>query len=291
MELTTIFYYTDEFCKEFEQMSKKNVLADGKGKRRRTFSLSLSEIMSIMIYFPCSGYKTFKDYYTKNYEPLRTAFPGLVSYNRFVELQQQAAIPMAIYLKMCGLTAPTGISFIDSFVLKSCHIKREHSHKTFKGLAAKGKTTVGWFYGLKIHFVITHKGDIIDFYITGGNIADNNSVVIERMSDMLFGKLFGDKGYIVGKEMNDFLLSKNIELVTKVRSNMKSKPMDPQDRLILKKRGVIESVISILKERLLIEHTRHRSTLNFFAHICSSLMAYFFRPNKPSITSEVALSA
>jgi hypothetical protein len=242
MELTTIFYHTDEFCKQFEQLSQKSLLTDGCEMRKRPFSLTLSEIMTIMIYFPCSGYKTFKDYYIRSHDTLQRAFPGLVSYNRFVELQQKAAIPMALFLRLCGLTSCSGVSFIDSFVLKSCHVKRQSSHKTFKGIAAKGKTSVGWFYGLKVHFLITPSGEIIDFYITSGNVADNNHDVIKRMSNLIIGKVFGDKGYILGAEMTQLLFQKGVQFITKLRANMKNKLLTVQDRLILAKRGVIESV-------------------------------------------------
>lgn len=287
MELTTIFYHTDEFCKQFEELSQKRSLTDGCEMRKRAFSLTLSEVMTIMIYFPCSGYKSFKDYYTRNNDVLKKAFPGLVSYNRFIELQQKAAIPMALFLRLSGLTDCSGISFIDSFVLKSCHIKRQSSHKTFKGIAAKGKTSVGWFYGLKVHFLITPHGEIIDFYITSGNVADNNHDLIKRMSNRIIGKVFGDKGYILGQEITQILAQKGVQFITKVRANMKNRLLNVQDRLVLAKRGVIESVIAILKEDLSIEHTRHRNTMNFFAHVCSSLMAYYFRPFKPSIANKL----
>ena len=208
---------------------------------------------------------------------LKSAFPLLVSYTRFIELKAKAMMPMAIFLRLSGLGACTGISFMDSFGLKACHIKREHSHKVLKHVAKKGKTTVGWFYGLKVHLAINHKGEIIDFYVTSGNIVDNNKDVIKRMSAKLFGKVYADKGYILSPDLTELLINKNVKFITKVRKNMKNRLMLLEERLILSKRAIIESAIALLKQELSIEHTRHRSFTAFLAHICSALMAYAFR--------------
>lgn len=291
MDLTTIFYHTDEFCKQFESQYPQRILTAGRNVRKRQTRLILSEVMSIMLYFPYSGYKTFKDYYTKHERFLRAAFPGLVSYSRFVELQQKAAIPMALFARCAGLASCSGLSFIDSSSLKASHVRRQSSHKVFKGLAGKGTTSTGWFYGFKIHFVTTPSGDIIDFYLTSGNVADTNHTVIKRLSQRLTGKVFGDKGYLLSPDIREYLLSRGIQFITKIRSSMKGQTMLLTDRLMLAKRGVIESVIAVLKEDFLLEHTRHRNPLNFFAHICSCIMAYAFKPSKPSIREEFALLA
>lgn len=284
MDLVTIFYHVDEFCKFFEKTIEKRLLSDGTGKRNREINLMLSEVMTIMIWFSYSGYRTFKDYYIKHVKPyLSNEFPNLVSYTRFVELQGKSAFAMAVFSRLCGLQECTGISYADSASLKVCHIKREKSNRVFKGIAAKGKTSIGWFYGFKFHFVINPFGEIIDFYITAGNVADNNPNVIQRLFQDLFGKIYADKGYLLNPELLQSLYDSGKELITKVRKNMQEKILDIKDVFFLKKRGTIESVIDILKEHLSLEHTRHRSPLNFFAHICSCIMAYAFRPTKPSI--------
>lgn len=117
-------------------------------------------------------------------------------------------IPMALFLRLCELGACTGISFMDSFSLRVCHIKREHSHKVLKQAAKKGKTSVGWFYGLKVHLALNHKGKIIDFYVTSGNVVDNNRDVIKRMSTRLFGKAYDDKSYLLSPDLTEFLIKK-----------------------------------------------------------------------------------
>ncbi|MFH0897967.1 MAG: IS982 family transposase [bacterium] len=236
-----------------------------------------------MNFFHHSGDKTFKGYYCKHVcQHLKKAFPALVSYNRFVELKQQAVLPLMLFVKFHGTKKCSGISFIDSFPLKSCHARRESSHKTFKNVAMKGKTSVGWFYGFKVHLVVSHTGEIIDFDITPGNVADNNPGVVGKVTKKIFGKLFGDRGYISQKLFKN-LHKRGVELITKLKKNMKNKIMQIYDKFLLRKRGMIESVIAILKGDFCIEHTRHRSPTNFLENVCSALAAYIFKPAKPSI--------
>lgn len=244
----------------------------------------MSEIMTICVFFHHSGYKTFKQYYT-NYvqQQLSTAFPNLVSYNRFVELKQDVAFPIAIFTLLQVKEKCTGKSFIDSFSLEVSHPRRIQSHKVFKGLAQRGKTSVGWFYGFKIHLTINEYGEILNFFITPGNVADNNEEVLMNITKDLFGKMFGDKGYIVNKDIFEKLYFKGIQIITKIRKNMKNKLMQLEDKLMLKHRGLIETVIGVLKESFSMEHSRHRSVWGFFSHIFSTLAAYSFKEKKPSI--------
>ncbi len=281
--LTETFYHVDNFCKEYEKKLKKIQLTDkNKNKRGPKKKLCLSEIMTIVIYFHHSKFKTFKDYYIflKMYH--HGAFTHLVSYNRFVELQKQTLIPLMIFLSISCSGNATNISFIDSTSLKVCHNKRIYSHKVFKGLASRGKTSIGWFYGFKLHLIINEFGEIVTFHITTGSIADNNSKVMDTITKNVFGKLFGDKGYLSEKNFKS-LWNNGLQLITKIRKNMKNKLMDFYDKLLLKKRGIIESVNNVLKNTCMLEHSRHRSISNFFVNIFSSLSAYTFLSRKPSI--------
>src|SRR5215510_6009028 len=164
--LVEIFYFIDEFCKEIEKTMEGHLLPKDTSKktRKRAFTMSDSEIITIMIMFHQSHYRDLKYFYInqiqKNY---KSDFPQTVSYNRFVELQQKALLPMTIFLQVCCIGKCTGISIIDSTPIRVCHIKREKSHKVFKGLAAKGKSSTGWFFGFKLHLVVNDKGEIIQF--------------------------------------------------------------------------------------------------------------------------------
>lgn len=282
--LVKIFYHIDNFCKDFQKQFRKNLLSDGSGLRNRSSQLSLSEVMTICVYYHFSGYNKFKDYYEKDVcIHMKTDFHQLVSYNRFLELRQKIAFPLLVFAQVYATKNCSGISFIDSFSLEVSHIRRASSHKTFKALAAKGKTSVKWFYGFKLHIVINDLGEIIAFCITPGNVSDCNHIVLTKLTKKLFGKLFGDKGYIVNEEMFKNLLSKGVRLITKLRKNMKNKLIALEDQYFLKKRGIIESVGSILKEQLLLEHSRHRSLFGFLCHIIATIIAYNFRENKPEI--------
>lgn len=282
--LVTIFYHIDEFCKIFEKELGKKSLICAEKLRDRGQSLTLSEVMTICINYHYSGYKTFKDYYCKHVLVHMTGeFKNLVSYTRFIELKGTAVLPLALFLKLCCPGVCTGISIIDSFSLQVCHNRRICSHKVFKDIAQRGHTSMGWFYGFKVHFVINHNGGIIDFYLSAGNVADNNPDVLKQLTKKIFGKLIGDKGYIVNQTLFEQLLVNGIHLITKLRKNMKNKLMPFFDKLLLRKRGTIESSIGILKESFSIEHSRHRSPTNFLNYLFSGLAAYFFKPNKPSI--------
>ena len=180
----------------------------------------------------------------------------------------------------------TGISFIDSTVLRVCHNKRIKRNKTFKGIAEVGKSTMGWFFGFKLHLIINDKGEILSFYLTKGNVDDRNAKAITQMTKEIFGKLFGDKGYI-SKALSDLLFGNGIQLITAVRRNMKSKALSNEEKLLLHKRSVIETVNDELKNMCQVEHTRHRSVSGFLLNIISAIAAYSFFPKKPSIKKDI----
>lgn len=282
--ITAIFCEIDDFCKflgENDFLKLDN--ADLKRVRKR--HLKLAEILTIQVFFHYSDVKNFKAFYTStHFEFLKKCFPGLVSYTRFLELKNEAAFWLLLFSKWKNQNASTGISFIDSTCIKVAHSRREKRHKIFKNLARKGKTSVGWFYGLKLHLVITHLGEVIDFEITSGNVADNNKQLIDRLTDKVKGILVGDKGYI-GRAAD--LIKNGIRLLHRSKSNMKKTVINSIDLELLKSRGVIESVIGVLKEKFSLEHSRHRSVLGGLAHIAATLIAYAFKPKKPSISSSM----
>ena len=178
---------------------------------------------------------------------------------------------------------PTGISFIDSTSLKVCHNRRIYSHKVFKLYAARGKNSVGWFYGFKLHLVINDRGEICSFYLTAGNVDDRNIGIIDSLCRELWGKLFGDRGYI-SKALFERLYRQGIQLITRLRKNMKNVLMDMGDKILLRKRAVIESVNDFLKNICQVEHSRHRSIPNFLVNLLAAISAYSFLPHKPSIS-------
>jgi hypothetical protein len=197
----------------FEPEYNKKLLEDGTRKRMRKSKLSLSEVMTIIIWFHMSGYRTFKDYYTREVcTHLRWAFPRLVSYNRFVELMPGALLPLCCYL-MTRKGGFSGISFIDSMPIAVCHNRRIHSHRVFSHVAQRGKTTMGWFYGFIAHLIVNDQGELLAFRLTPGNVDDREPV--PEMVKGIFGKLFGDKGYI-SQKLFELLFDDGIQLVTRI---------------------------------------------------------------------------
>ena len=174
----------------------------------------------------------------------------------------------------------TGISFVDATSIRVCHNKRIRRNRVFAGLARRGKTTAGWFYGFKLHLIVNDRGEILSFLLTPGNVADVS--VLEKLARGIFGKLFGDKGYISAKIAKQ-LFEQGLRLFTTLRSNMKQKLMSMQDRILLRKRLIIETINDQLKNISQIEHTRHRTVENFLVNLLAGLAAYSNQPKKPSL--------
>jgi Transposase DDE domain len=281
MDLTLLFCEVDDFCKEFFLREPTNKIEDGKPHRNRAKRLAPSEIMTILIYFHASGYRDFKHFYINHVIPhLAPLFPGLLSYTRFVAVIPSVLLPMCSYLSS-RFDNPTGISYIDATKIEVCHKKRISRNKVFKGLGEIGKTTMGWFFGFKLNLIINEQGGLLAVKLTAGNVDDRRYV--SEMSNEIYGKLFGDKGYISQKLFEE-LWERGLKLVTNVRSNMKNKLMPMIDKILLRKRSIIETVNDQLKNISQIEHTRHRSVWNFMVNLLCGLIAYTFQEKKPHIT-------
>nr|WP_310587875.1 IS982 family transposase [Emticicia agri] len=208
-------------------------------------------------------------------------FPKLPSYHRFIELIGRQTLKLYMFVKvLTSLSEKTGHYFIDSKKLPVCDNRRIHSNKVFAGFATRGKSSTGWFYGLKIHLIINELGQIMNFTLTPANVMDNNEHLLKKMFKGLKGKCYGDKGYL--SKLFTFFYQQGLHLVTKIRENMKNQLISVNDKINLKKRGVIESVNDILMTVFDIEHTRHRSPINAIAHIFGALAAYCFYECKPT---------
>jgi Transposase DDE domain len=287
MSILDLFCSVDAFWRVFEPFWERELLAAGQRRRNRATRLHPSEIMTIAILFQQSHYRTFKAFYTQYVQVhLRTEFPQLVSYNRFIELlpRPRIVIPLTVYLHtQCGRCS--GISFIDSTALAVCHPARIHQHRVFRVDARRGKTSVGWFYGFKLHLVVNDRGELLTFCLTPGNTDDRQPV--PRLVRRLFGKLFGDKGYISQTLAEQLLVMQGLHLITKLRKNMRNVLMPIADKLLLRKRAIIESINDQLKNICQIEHTRHRSPMNFLVHLLAGLIAYCHQPKKPSLVRDL----
>ena len=281
MSLLDLFVDVDDFCLVFLPLWEQRLLTEGSKRRRRKGQLRVSEVMSIMIHFHQSHYRDFKAYYTEHVcKYLRAEFPNLVCYERFVALIPSVLGPLVAYLRsLYGIC--TGISFVDSTSLAVCDNHRIHANKVFEGFAQRGKTSMGWFYDIKLHFVINDCGELLACQLTPGNVDDRAPVPL--LAQRLFGKLFADKGYISQALFELLFDTFGVQLITGLRKNMKNRLISLHDKLILRKRAVVESVIDQLKNISQIEHTRHRSPTNFFVNVVAGLIAYCLQSKKPSL--------
>jgi transposase len=284
--LLELFVHVDDFCQAFLPHLEQHLLSSGAIQRHRERSLSISEVMTILVHFHQSHYRNFKAYYCEHVLPhLRREFPDLVSYTRFVDFIPSALLPLCAYFLRTCLGDCTGVSFIDSTSLDVCLNQRIASHKVFAGLAGRGKTSTGWFFGFKLHLVINDRGELLNVLLTPGNVDDRKPV--PKLVRQLFGKVFGDKGYISQALYELLRQTFGVQLVTKLRSNAKNRlPMPLMDRILLRKRAIVESVIDQLKNISQIEHSRHRSVTSFLVNLLCGLIAYAHQPKKPSLGRE-----
>jgi hypothetical protein len=279
INIIALFVCLDDFCKLYEKVSSCNLLGY-KEQRQRQGLLSLSEMLFIEVLYHFSPFKDFKRFYvygiSKEY---RSFFNEIPTYERFVALKKKLFLPLSVLVhSLCG--QETGLYFADSTPLKVCHNKRIHRHKVFEGLAERGATSMGWFYGFKLHLIVNHKGELMGVRITTGN-TDDRAALKDMVKD-LKGKIYADKGYIGNNIFNE-LWKKGLQLITGIRKNMKNYLMPLHDKIMLKKRFIIETIFGVLKTDFNLEYTRHRNPINAFVNILACLTAYIYKSNKPAI--------
>lgn len=287
-KVTEIFCLADDFCKIFHQTLKTHQLQEPKTKRAysRAPRLSDAETITILVLFHLKGYRCLKHFYVDYVcKHMRDTFPDPVSYSRFVTLQKSVILPLSIFIKEVLLGKCTGITFIDSTPLRVCRQQRIHCHKVFKGIATRGHSSMGWFFGFKLHLICNDKGELLNFVFTPANTDDREPLNYDNFVNGIKGKLVGDKGYI-SKNLFERLFVDGIQLITKIKKNMKNCFISYSDKILLRKRAVIESINDELKNVCQIEHSRHRSFANFFVNLIAGLAAYCFLPKKPSINRE-----
>jgi hypothetical protein len=290
-KITEIFCIIDDFCQEYDkEIARMSICEpDGRKHRNRKWTMSRSEIMTILIYFHFNTFRNFKHYYLFYVKVhLHDLFPKQLSYNRFVELESRVAVEMMLFLQLFCFGRCTGISFIDSTCIPVCHNKRITRNKVFRDYAERGKSTMGWYFGFKLHLICNERGELLNFMLTKANVDDRNTDVFNRLSDNVFGKLFADKGYI-SHGLFERLFNDGIEIVTGLKCNMKNKLMPLYDKILLRKRSVIETINDELKNVAQLVHSRHRSVFNFVMNVLSVLAAYSFFEKKPSINIDYCI--
>ncbi len=236
-KVTEIFFcIADDFCKEGEMAKNALPSTTDTPKRKRKRMMSDAEVITILICFHFNSYRNFKHYYLGCVRiHWKHLFPQTFSYNRFVEVMPRCFVAMTMFLRLACFGECTGISFVDSTCIPVIHNKRRFSMKVFKDIAAKGKSTMGWYVGFKLHLLCNEKGELINFVLTRANVDDRNEAVIDTLTDRVFGKLYADKGYI-SQSLFGHLWDDGIHIVTGLRSNMKQRLMPFYDRMMLRKK-------------------------------------------------------
>ena len=247
MSILDLFLLRRRFLAAFEPQWERELLRSGTRQRRRGDpAASQRRSCTILILFQQSGYRTFKGFYTEHVQVhLRQEFPGLLSYPRFVALMPRYLVPLAIYLHT-QLGECSGISFIDSTSLSVCHPARIHQHRVFRVDARRGKTSVGWFYGFKLHLVVNDRGELLALVPhsrqyrrptasapLGRGVSSANSLATKATSLL--------------RSPSSLLLTQGLRLITKLRKNMRQQLLEFSDRLLLRKRALIETIIDQLK--------------------------------------------
>lgn len=285
MKLIEIFCKVDDFCQNFERFQahqSQQLLAIGKGTRGPSAGLSHSETMTILIFYHLSGFKCFKYYYKRLILGLmKSYFPQAPSYGRFISCLSRTGMLLWGFIQIGFPARKSGIYYIDSTKLPVCDIHRASSNKVFRDIAKKGKTSTGWFFGLKLHLIVNELGEIVAFQITSGNVADNNHQLLRKLLTGLKGKCFGDKGYL--SKIAEEFIEAGLQLFTKVKKKMKNKLIKLRDKQLLNARTLIETIYDLLKHLFNIDHTRHRNPDNALTHLMAGLCAYQFLEQKPSI--------
>jgi len=283
-KLTEIFIECDDFMKGIKEfMDAQGLPNPDNSRRKRERQMSESEMMTIIIYYHYSGFRCFKWYYNLVIKKaFASYFPTAFSYNRFIHLMSELNLYLTFFMAACRLSLPTKGNYIDSKKLVVSHNRRIKNHRVHKGIAKRGKSSTGWFFGFKLHLIINHLGEIVLFKLSPGNVADNNHDLLESIAEKLQCFLFGDKGYI--SKIAASLKMKGLHLITKLRKNMKKKQtLSPEQKYYMRHRGLIETVFDILKHIFDIEHSRNRSTKNYFANVLGAVIAYTFLDKIPCI--------
>jgi len=277
---TTIFSIVDDFCKPYEEWLSHKLIRSNK-QRTRSGKLALSERLSIMIFYHFSPYKNFKTYY-QHFVINGNLFKNPPCYDRFIQIIPPLFLPFVIMMHYLS-GHKTGTYYVDSTHFAVCKNIRINRHRTFDGLASRGRSSIDWFYGFKLHMVINENSEIVAIKITKGNVDDRKAFEKIVTANGLQGRCYADKGYI-SKNMFHRIYQRGLIIITGIKRNMKDYLMPILDKIMLKKRFIIETIFGYIKENFNLKPSKHRSPINFFVSLLAALIAFQLKPNKPTIS-------
>lgn len=274
--LCIIYYFVDEFIKgivhnlQFALSKPHNNMPP-----RKKHNLSISELVTLGIFRYFTNITNWKAYHKHLYSFFRVDFPNLPDYSNFLTAMNKLSwLALLLLQHFCSffkkITHQELPKFVDSSKLEVCHIKREFTHKVCKDIARKSKSTMGWFYGFKLHIICNKLMQILSFRISPANLDDRKG--LDRIWNDIFGMIIADAGYI-GADWQKKACYLGKLLLTGVKANMKKLLTFVQFEL-LKMRQCVETVFSVLKLRMGMQTTLPRSPLGYFAHYIWCLTAY-----------------
>lgn len=265
--LIEIYCYVDNFIKRIQE---KNVNIGRPGV------LNISSYITLSIFKNMYGIKTNKQLYEFTKQYLQKDFPKLPSYQQFNDgISRYWRYSIALLYCMTRSIRANGhdVHFVDSTALPVCKILREKYAKLFKGIAKKSKSTMGWFYGFKLHLIINQNMEIEAIKFSDANTHDL-TVLDGDFIDQIKGFLVGDKGYL-SKKKSQILSTQGILLFTKQRKNAQTKlPATRQQLRFIRQRLKIEATFHLLKNNFSLVSSFARSIQSYFANVCTSLLAY-----------------
>ena len=282
-EFTTLFCTIDDFFQKNEAIYWQYLKQENPKVRHRSGVLCLSEIIFIAVWYKNSQIHHFKAFYGMIKRFYSKLFKALPSYQRMIYLiNQYQMVLQALHISLTSNTQ-TACAWVDSTTLPVCKNQRIQRHKSLKQIATRGKSSMGWFYGCKLHVLVDAQGHFIQTQLSHGHISDVK--MLPKLSQGYIGKIFGDRGYI-SENLKDQLLKQGIELITYHRKNMRPVALSTKDEAMLRQRNKIETIFSLLKQQYNLVSSRHRSISGYFAGIYASLCAYqICHQNKPLFTT------
>ena len=287
-DFITLFCAIDDFFQKFES-TYWNFLKQGKKRLRvRSSVLSLSEIVFIAIWYKCSHFNNFKAFFASLRQDNSHLFKSLPCYQRMIHLIQSHQLALHALHFALMKDQQNAYLWVDSTTLPVCKNQRIQRHKSLAKIASRGKSSMGWFYGCKLHLIMNQPGEIVRTALSNGHTADIK--MVEQLVDGLKAKLYADRGYI-SQELKSKLKNKGIDLITYHRKNMQAVGLSKADEYNLKQRNKIETLFSLLKGQYHLVTTKARSLEGYLAGIYATLCAYqLCHKNKPMIKVSEALA-
>jgi len=268
-----IFDRIDDLLKAMSISLRRKLLADLKPKGGRPSGLSLPAILTLGIFRFATGVKDVKHYHRKLVSSYSQELGRIPNYGNFNALMNQAT-PYVIFLLewICYSNKSTsnGAYFLDATSLKVCENKRIFDHKVCEDIAQRGKSSMGWFFGFKLHVVCDSLGRLVSLLITPGNTDDRKFVL--KLLKGLKGLCVADAGYVSKKLMHE-LYEQGLLLLTDVRNSMK-RLMSEAQHAVLKLRQRIEGIFSCLKHRLKAEASIARSPLGYVSRCLYACLTF-----------------